>query len=593
MSSIAIPSQRSGCWYRTPVAAISLAIASGLITHSSYAQSYTIDAADRGWYTNTGFHSPNLHGTVQNYIAGNYGSPWGSEFRNWFVFDVEEVNGEIEEAYLRLYMPGGSHSGYSSSSASEIYTVFDVDTPADELVAGGRGLVDTFDDLGAGTTFGQQTVSSDDNGGFVAVPLNPNFVAAAEETSGLLAIGGAITTLDNFTSTREVAFAWTQANLGRSLRETQLVLTPKFESIELAGNGGVYAESFDGLGADSSVDEQLLPVGWLAKHDGMNYIDTTSDSFPVNRVTSRFNPILNAGGEGSTERSLAMALSTRREATPAIQLVAEVVDSAASSFQLEFAVEAWDAGTRNSTPDVGEAAFEVSLEVDHGSGFELLSDLGTVTTGRVLQRPNGDYIDGNLDGNRTTHNSGRIEQAIPEGARIRLRWKAGEDATEGWVFGLDDVQLSLFGDAASIFGDFDRSGAFDAADIDLLSAAVRDDIDDLIFDTNGDGRVGAADYDSLLDQANVLFGDADTNNEVDFSDFLALSNNFGEAGGWAEGDFDGSGVVDFPDFLVLSENFGTTAVAVAVPEPGSTWLCLMGLIGLSTWRRRGHLNSIA
>ena len=200
-----------------------------------------------------------------------------------------------------------------------------------------------------------------------------------------------------------------------------------------------------------------------------------------------------------------------------------------------------------------------------------------------------------MPANRVSFDSGVLPASIPDGSQLRFRWAAALDGNlDGWVFGLDDVQLSLFGASGSIFGDFDESGAFGPADIDLLSVAVRDGIDDLAFDTNGDGRVGTEDYDSLLDQANVLLGDTDISSAVDFSDFLALSSNFGQAGGWAAGDFDGNGEVDFPDFLILSENFGTSSAAVAaVPEPSSTWLCLMGLIGLSTWRRRGHLNSIA
>lgn len=44
----------------------------------------------------------------------------------------------------------------------------------------------------------------------------------------------------------------------------------------------------------------------------------------------------------------------------------------------------------------------------------------------------------------------------------------------------------------------------------------------------------------------------------DFSDFLAMSANFGASGvSAANGDFDGDGVVTFEDFLLLARNFGT------------------------------------
>lgn len=61
-----------------------------------------------------------------------------------------------------------------------------------------------------------------------------------------------------------------------------------------------------------------------------------------------------------------------------------------------------------------------------------------------------------------------------------------------------------------------------------------------------------------------LAGDANEDEVVDFSDFLALSGNFGrENADWAMGDFNGDTVVDFSDFLILSGNFGATTEPVA------------------------------
>ena len=64
-------------------------------------------------------------------------------------------------------------------------------------------------------------------------------------------------------------------------------------------------------------------------------------------------------------------------------------------------------------------------------------------------------------------------------------------------------------------------------------------------------------------------GDIDGDGEVAFSDFLILSNNFGNDGRSHElGDIDCSGAVDFADFLVLADNFGEEiATAQSVPEP--------------------------
>ena len=86
-------------------------------------------------------------------------------------------------------------------------------------------------------------------------------------------------------------------------------------------------------------------------------------------------------------------------------------------------------------------------------------------------------------------------------------------------------------------------------------------------------------------------GDADVNGEVNFADFLILSENFGQAGDWREGDFDGDGQVGFPDFLALSENFGNASAAAntsatTVPEPTGLGVALIGLLGLIGFRKR-------
>ncbi len=53
-----------------------------------------------------------------------------------------------------------------------------------------------------------------------------------------------------------------------------------------------------------------------------------------------------------------------------------------------------------------------------------------------------------------------------------------------------------------------------------------------------------------------LNGDADKDGDVDFSDFVTLSNNFETPGSWKDGDFTHDGWVDFADFVLLSSNYG-------------------------------------
>jgi hypothetical protein len=52
-------------------------------------------------------------------------------------------------------------------------------------------------------------------------------------------------------------------------------------------------------------------------------------------------------------------------------------------------------------------------------------------------------------------------------------------------------------------------------------------------------------------------GDTDSDDDVDYEDFLRFQQNFGKQTGatWDEGDFDHDGDVDFADFLSLEENY--------------------------------------
>ena len=119
-------------------------------------------------------------------------------------------------------------------------------------------------------------------------------------------------------------------------------------------------------------------------------------------------------------------------------------------------------------------------------------------------------------------------------------------------------------------------------------------------DCNGDGMVDIADAnctpDDQLDgflaslDPPSLRGDADGDGEVQFSDFVILSENFGSAGQYTDGDFDKDAEVQFSDFVILSGNFGQSggAVAAAVPEPAGMTLAVIGLLLAGCARRRDN-----
>ena len=122
-------------------------------------------------------------------------------------------------------------------------------------------------------------------------------------------------------------------------------------------------------------------------------------------------------------------------------------------------------------------------------------------------------------------------------------------------------------------GDFNGDGIVGAADVDALSLNAKNTEGNLDFDLNSDGQVDQEDRRVWVEElAGTFFGDANLDKRVQFSDFLQLSEHFGESGGWSEGDFDGNGVIEFGDFLDLSSNFGRSRLAASVPEPSTAVL---------------------
>lgn len=145
----------------------------------------------------------------------------------------------------------------------------------------------------------------------------------------------------------------------------------------------------------------------------------------------------------------------------------------------------------------------------------------------------------------------------------------------------NDTTFTLFGNSASsgVTGDFDNDGGLGAGDIDILSGAVRDGSSASQFDLDGNGSVNDADRTFWIESlAGTLLGDTDLNKQVNFTDFLALADKFGQTAGWAGGDADGDNIVRFADFVALATNFGLSSnasAASAVPEPSSQLSALM------------------
>jgi len=153
------------------------------------AASVTVTAVDSGAYSSAGAHTPGN----QNYITGTF----TTERRSFFAFDLSSVAGTVNSAKLRLFNPEVSAflHGYSSPDPTETLNIYDVTTPAANIIDSTAGVAG-FNDLGSGTLFGTQTVSAADNGFVVEIVLNADAIAALNARgSGLFVFGGALSTI--------------------------------------------------------------------------------------------------------------------------------------------------------------------------------------------------------------------------------------------------------------------------------------------------------------------------------------------------------------------------------------------------------------
>ncbi len=145
---------------------------------------------------------------------------------------------------------------------------------------------------------------------------------------------------------------------------------------------------------------------------------------------------------------------------------------------------------------------------------------------------------------------------------------------------LPDFTIPEGGDAAGLI---EAPGLFVQPEADCNGDGVVD-----IFDANCTPDEQLDDFLASLDPPS-LRGDADGDGEVQFSDFVILSENFGSPGEYTDADFDKDGEVQFGDFVILAESFGqsgTGGIAAAVPEPAGLASCLVGAMCLLSLLRR-------
>ena len=202
----------------------------------------------------------------------------------------------------------------------------------------------------------------------------------------------------------------------------------------MRGSGAAHAQDFDVLGTGSSVVGTPLPPGWAFTAHEVIFNALVTD------VT------INEAGE----------LDFRALGT----------DTDLQALRLGFDIEAWQLRSALGA-NLGEAAIQVVLEADSGSGFVQIADLGIVSTGKTLKRPaTGSRVDDNDPAYRMAYDSGPVEVDVPVGATLRTRW-IGTDSSRNVVFGLDNVSLRF-----AAVGDANVDGLFNSTDLVQIFTAV-------------------------------------------------------------------------------------------------------------------------
>ena len=90
-------------------------------------------------------------------------------------------------------------------------------------------------------------------------------------------------------------------------------------------------------------------------------------------------------------------------------------------------------------------------------------------------------------------------------------------------------------------------------------------------------------------------GDANLDKSVSIADFAILQNNYNQPGPWAwtDADFTGDTNVTIADFAPIQNNYGDTwplppEPPTSVPEPTTSCILLLSLVGLAITRRKGR-----
>ena len=172
-----------------------------------------------------------------------------------------------------------------------------------------------------------------------------------------------------------------------------------------------------------------------------------------------------------------------------------------------------------------------------------------------------------------------------------------------WLFdeALDEFNIRsvMRGTYGILPGDLNTNGQLDTTDIDLLTMAVRRDIQVVDFDIDGDGVVASEDRNVWIHALKkTYFGDANLDGQFDSSDLVMVfqrgeyEDSVADNSTWEDGDWDGNGEFDSGDFVVAFVDGGydiqpsSVPQLAWVPEPSSLSAFLIGGLLLPVALRR-------
>ncbi len=158
-------------------------------------------------------------------------------------------------------------------------------------------------------------------------------------------------------------------------------------------------------------------------------------------------------------------------------------------------------------------------------------------------------------------------------------------------------EIEIYTGQRGMLCDVNSDGVCDVLDIDDLTTAVLNGVNESRYDLNGDGAVDSSDRTEWVTKLmNTWFGDSNLDGEFNSSDFVVVfaARTFEneQSATWGKGDWNGDGIFNSSDFVTAFIGAGyeqgpRPAAVASVPEPTGAARILFSALMLFVLRRRG------